>query len=220
VSTDTDTMIEELYLAGVTDQDNNKKDLTAVEISNELAIPLQKVRQVIFGEDETGTSPECAYKKKQLLGDRIPVKSFVKYKGHIFLKAQATAMSVLQRGLEGLDAKKDLSIADLKDISAIIGTIDKMQRLEMGMPTDIVKNMNLKPERIIAIIKSDPMYGGNKDGDTTDNHILSGDRGTEGSEVKNDDRREDENNGGTGRLEKETSDKTGANLELFPNSGQ
>jgi len=214
MSTDTDTMIEELYLAGVTDQDNNKKDLTAVEIANELALPIQKVRQVIFGEDETGTSPECAYKKKQLLGDRIPVKSFVKYKGHIFLKAQATAMSVLQRGLEGLDAKKDLSIADLKDISAIIGTIDKMQRLEMGMPTDIVKNMNLKPERIIAIIKSDPMYGGNKDGDT--NNILSGDRGTKGSEVKDSDRCTDGADDRAGYSEKETGDQTEIDFGIQP----
>jgi hypothetical protein len=156
-------MIEELYLSGVID-DNTKKDLTAVEISNELSVPLAKVREVIFGVDELGTDPNCAYRKKMLLGNLVPVKSFVKYKGHIFLKSQATAMKTLQIGLQKvLDKNSDLTITELKDLSIIAGNLDKMSRLESGMPTDIVKSMNLKPERIIAIIKADPMYGGDKD---------------------------------------------------------
>jgi hypothetical protein len=169
-------LISDLYLAGLTDDLGSRQDITITEISTELSLPIDKVRKVIFGEDELGTSPDCVYRKKLILGDRIPAKSYVRYKGQIFLKAQATAMAVLQRGLDNLLSKgSDLTVSELKEVSTISANIDRMFRLESGMPTDIIKSMNLKPENIIAIIKNDPMYGGVRDGDSTKEERRSSD---------------------------------------------
>lgn len=208
-------IVADLYLAGITEEDGNNHELTVTEISSELSLPIDKVRKIIFGEDETGTSATCPYRKKILLGNRVPVKSYVKYKGQIFLKAQATAMSVLQRGLdELLSQKESLNVSQLRELSNIAGNIDRMYRLESGMPTDIIRSMDMGPEKIIEIIKNDPMYGGIKDG----KEILSRDSGGEGSENQEIGGRENKIDGRTRDSKEEINCPKTDNLELFPSN--
>ena len=182
MTTEVDKMIADMYLSGISNDDGSVSDLTITELSEEFMVPVERVRKIIFGEDESGRDADSPYRKKLLLGGRINVKSYVRYKDKIFLKSQATAISVLQKGLNKYlnSDVSTLNIPDLKDLSIIAGNLDKMYRLESGMPTDIVKNVNMSPQKIINIIESDPMYGGNKH----ESRILPGDSEGKGSEDK------------------------------------
>jgi len=95
--------------------------------------------------------------------DSIPVKQYKVIKGHLFLKTEANALALIQRGLRTqLEKRDDLTIQEIKDLTTVLNTLDKMNRLEDGRPTDIVKNINYSPKRIIEIIESDPMYAGRR----------------------------------------------------------
>lgn len=152
-----------LWFAEVEDESHAPVEMTISRIAHETGLATGKVRTIIFGEDETGTDPSCPYYMKKYHGDVVPVKKYSEIKGQLFLKTEATALTILQRGLKKhLDSPDDMTISELKDLTGMITQLDKINRLEDGKPTEIIKSTNYTPKRIIEIIESDPMYGGKR----------------------------------------------------------
>lgn len=153
-----------LYFAEVETEDGTQVDMTVTRISHETGLSIPKIRKIVFGEDETGTDSGCPYYLKKYHGDVLPVKKYTEMKGHLFLKTEATTLALLQRALKKhIDSPDDLTISEMKDLTNMITSLDKINRLEDGKPTEIIKSTNYTPQRIIQIIESDPMYGGKRD---------------------------------------------------------
>jgi len=158
-----DTEIENLYYAEVVDNDDISQEMTVTMIAKETGASLTRVRRIIFGEDETGSSLDCPYYIRKNHPDSVPVKKYKMIKGHLFLKTEANALALIQRGLrQHLESGNNLTINELKDLTGMLTNLDKMNRLEDGRPTDIIKSINYSPKRIIEIIESDPMYAGRR----------------------------------------------------------
>ena len=152
-----------LYYAEVTDESDEEVEMTVTRIAHETGLTINKVRKIIFGEDETGTATDCPYYLKKYHGDYIPTKKYQEIKGQIFLRTEATALALVQRSLKYHMSNPDpLTISETKDIMGMVTQLDKINRLEDGKPTEIIKSTNYTPQRIIQIIEADPMYGGKK----------------------------------------------------------
>lgn len=154
--------VRNLYFAEVKDEDDEAVEMTISRIAHETGLPVAKVRKIIFGKDETGTDPGCPYYLKKYHGDVLPVKKYQEVKGQLILQAEYQLLGVIQKGIAKFIDDPPDTVTELKDLMGMYTQLDKIGRLEDGKPTEIIKQTNYTPRRIIEIIEADPMYGGRK----------------------------------------------------------
>ena len=157
-----DDEITNLWFAEIIDEDETPVEMTITRLAHELQVGTDRVRKVVFGEDETGTDPKCPYYMKKYHGDIVPVKMYAEIKGQLVLKAEAAIMATLQKMLVKFAKEPPETVSEAKELVGMYAQLDKISRLEDGKPTEIIKQTNYTPRRIIEIIQNDPMYGGKK----------------------------------------------------------
>ncbi|RLA65470.1 MAG: hypothetical protein DRQ88_09320 [Epsilonproteobacteria bacterium] len=158
-----DQEIINLYYAKISDGSGKEIKNTISWIAGQSNVPVNRVRTLIFGKDETGNDPTCPYYLKKHHGESIPIKKYQELKGQLFLQVEANALALLQKAIKvHLESDAVPSIQELKSLSGLISDLDKIGRLEEGRPTDIKYSVNFSPEKILEIIHNDPMYVGKK----------------------------------------------------------
>lgn len=142
----------DLYLTG--------QDLIA--ISDRLNCDVDELRHYAFGEAGDGKSPTCwEYYRKNV--DLVAYKSVILDRKEQVAKILDITDKIIARELVKIHTKvitkgERLPVDELEKISKINERFDKMNRLENGKPTDVVKSLELSPEQQaeIAKIMDDP----------------------------------------------------------------
>lgn len=70
--------------------------------------------------------------------------------------ATATLLQALKDLKFSVEAGRELSVKEMKGVSDIIDSLDKIIRLEKGTPTDIIGKQSLTVEEARAVLKADP----------------------------------------------------------------
>ena len=131
---------KEMFLEGVLPTD----------IAQALYVDFKELHRLIFGRNGKGTEMGCWYlaKKEHNLGitgkenvDGNSVQGWTKVKYYMMNRTESRLMNLVQRSLEEFEGS-DYLLSDIKDIRAALdalGLIDKVKRLEDGLPTDHIK---------------------------------------------------------------------------------
>ena len=131
--------IEKYYLSGIKPKDI----IESLELDDDQVI---QFGYMVYGHDKSGESPECLfYKRKELLNngqDDIPsVAQYRTVKSHIIDSVQASALVKLKRKIDSLSEHDIESVSDIKIITDIFASLDKIGRLERGESTE---NINIE----------------------------------------------------------------------------
>lgn len=123
-------------------------------------LPLDFVRTLVFGADQSGREQNCWYKLREAMGP-ASVAAFVHSKKDVLDRVTGTAANILSVSLDNLRNKVlsgevVLNISELKQLSSIVVDMDKIVRLESGKATEIINNVGLTPEQAREMLKKDP----------------------------------------------------------------
>lgn len=131
-------------------------------IVDKLNIEEETVRFFVFGPNGEGNDPNCLFRQKKKFSS-TSIAIYVKDKLTIFEKTTGLALDILNHSLTRLrsdlvDPTMDmkLSVSEMKAISDIAISMDKLVRLESGQVTDNIKMIGLTLAESQEVLRNDP----------------------------------------------------------------
>ena len=115
-------------------------DFTPTDIEGHLSIPLNQIRSIIFGEDQTGNDPLCLFQLKRDMEDegKTSVKIYERMKDSIILSAEASLIRSINRSIHNLAGKDSMELDDITKAVTMYEKIHKIRRLEQGEVTEVI----------------------------------------------------------------------------------
>lgn len=136
-------------------------DYELLDIAEVLGVDIDTLSFYVFGEDGTGTNPNCWLKiKKELKPTSVAI--YIKDKVKSLEKTAGVAHNILAKSLLNLSREveqgKELTIVDMKDLATIISSLDKIVRLETGKPTEVHDFVSLSVHEAKQVLANDPFF--------------------------------------------------------------
>lgn len=118
-------------------------DIYPTEICEQLNIDIEELGLYVFGADRTGQHPSC-WMAQRALRPAASAITFERVKPVLLNRAQARLFKTVDRTVEEWDQSKHTftDAKELKDATAALTELDKIQRLEEGKATEHRVNEN------------------------------------------------------------------------------
>jgi len=136
--------------------------ITVEELAKTTGIPEDTLSALIYGEDENDPSKGCWHSLKKNMTDSAIIAVMANQRG-VVEHTGKLALNIIQNTLSRLNeavasGAKELEIDDLIKITTVFEKMDKIVRLDDGLPTETTRSLKLSYEqqKKIAAVMNDP----------------------------------------------------------------